>query len=166
MSSIGLGWNRLSVLLSARGAKRFPGGTSRYLLQCTMRIAVLGYSGGRGPLFFRCSRPVIPLLFGAGFRAKGPSDQSVSGKNGRKRPVSGEIAVPALSAPAENRGFPRPLPPFAANPLHLQPDADRIAARSRGRIPTSGMRCRGAVITMSGVISSAVGIRRPPRCIG
>jgi hypothetical protein len=54
----------------------------------------------------------------------------------------------------------------AANPLQMQPDAHRIAARSGGRMPTSGMRCRGAVIPMSGVISSAVGIRRPARCIG
>lgn len=43
------------------------------------------------PPVFPCSRPVIPLLIGAGFRAKAHSDQSVSGKRRRKRSVSGEI---------------------------------------------------------------------------
>ena len=160
-----------------------------------MRIAVFGYLGGRGPCFSPCSRPVIALLFGAGFRAKGHLDQSVSEKSGRKRPVSGEIcrsrpqrssrkcriaaASPprllqircicsktalARRAPRHNRDRGAFSP--AANPLQMQPDAHRIAARSGGRMPTSGMRCRGAVIPMSGVISSAVGIRRPARCIG
>ena len=152
-----------------------------------------GVFGRTRACFFSCSRPVIPLLFAAAFPAKGHSDQSVSEKSGRKHPVSGEFAVPALSAPAENRGFPRPLRPvccksaafaakrpspgrpptigtgarfsLAANPLQMQPDAHRIAARSRGRIPTTACDAAGR-LSRCRVISSAVGIRRPPRCIG
>src|ERR1043166_6594575 len=115
-------------------------------------------------LFPPCYSPVIRHKFLA---RKVIGIRALAEKAGENALYQVKFAVPALSAPAENAGFPRASPPhllqircicsktaiarrpppaqsgparfsLAANPLQMQPDAHRIAARSRGRVPTSG----------------------------
>jgi len=95
----------------------------RYLLQYGMRIAVFGYLGGRGPCFSPVPALLSPCYLAPVFARKVIWIRALAKRAGENARYQAKFAVPALSAPAENAGLPRPLRPvccksaaFAAKP--------------------------------------------------
>jgi hypothetical protein len=88
--------------------------------------------GQASPLFFRCSRAVIPLLSAAVFRGKSHSDQSVTENSGRNPRYQRHVGCSSPLASAKNPRISAASPPrFAANPLHLQQNGHRPPGPTR-----------------------------------